>query len=363
MMEQNLYDILGVSKDNFSEKELQKNYRKLAKKYHPDMQKGKTEAEVKEAEEKFKDISHAYEVLSDPEKKNNYDLYGDEKGDGMPNGFNPFEAFNSFAGFGGFGGFEGFNPFGGNHNSFNNVQPGKDIQMRIPLTIEDIFNGVKKTVKYTKEVRCINCHGAGGTGQKTCPKCHGSGRIIKRQVKRPGFTQIEESVCPMCGGTGLYVEHKCDTCNGTGFTKKTCTLDIEFPPGIGNNLGVVYKEQGSEAKNRKGPNGNFIAITKYNIDDDKYIIQGLNVIEHVYIPYYDILLGCNYTVNIPNGKKKTIKISSCTKENSMIRLRGEGIKTNDGQRGDYFICVHYDIPEYLNNKEIEYLNKIKFLNN
>lgn len=356
-MEQNLYNILGVNKDNFSEKELKNNYRKLSKKYHPDMQKGKSEKEQKEAEEKFKEISHAYEVLSDPEKKNNYDLYGDENGQNMNNGFNPF---GGFGGFNPFGGFSGFNPFGG-FSDFNDVQPGKDIQMRIPITIEDLFNGLKKTVKYTKEVRCINCHGAGGTGQKTCPKCHGTGRFIKRKVTRPGFTQIEESVCPMCNGTGLYVENKCPTCGGSGFTKKECKLDIEFPPGISNNMGVVYKGEGSESKNRKGPNGNFIAVTTYNIDEEKYIVQGLNVIEHVYIPYYDILLGCSYTVNIPNGKQKIVKIKPCSKDSSMIRLSGEGIKTNDGQIGDYYICLHYDIPNTLSVKEQEHLEMIKSL--
>ena len=356
-MEKNLYDILGVSKDNFSEKELKSNYRKLSKQYHPDMQKGKSIKEQKEAEEKFKDISHAYEVLSDPEKKNNYDLYGDENGGGMPGGgFDPFDAFNPFGGFG------GFNPFGRMHGNYNDIQPGKDIQMRIPITIEELFKGTHKTVKYTKDVRCINCHGVGGSGQKTCPKCHGTGRFVKRKVIKPGFQQIEESACPMCGGTGLYVETKCNTCNGTGFTKKNCTLDISFPPGVANNIGVVYKLEGSESKNRKGPSGNFIAITTYDIDDEKYTIQGLNVIEHVYLPYYDLLLGCSYTVNIPSGVTKTVRINSCSKDGAMIRLTGEGIKTETGNKGDYYLCLHYDIPDNLTTKEREHLDMIKYMN-
>jgi molecular chaperone DnaJ len=355
-MAKDLYETLGVNKNNFSEQELKTNYRKLSRKYHPDMQKGKSKKEQQEAEEKFKEISHAYEVLSDPEKKNNYDMFGDENGQasGM-GGFNPFGGgFNPFGDF--------FNPFGGGarHSSFNNVQPGKNIQMKIPVTIEELFNGLKKTVKYTKQVRCINCHGSGGTGQKPCPKCHGTGRFTKREMHN-GWQRIEETVCPHCGGSGMIVENKCSTCNGTGFSNKEVTLDIEFPPGIPNNTGIVFNDKGSESKSVKGENGDFIAITNYKIDSDKYEVNGLNVVEHVYIPYYDILLGCSYTVHIPNGKSKIIKIASCTKEGKVMRLQGQGIKSNTGQQGDYYVCIHYQIPEYLKDKEVEHLEIIKNL--
>jgi molecular chaperone DnaJ len=352
-MARDLYEVLGIDRDNFSEKELKNRYRKLSKQYHPDMQKGKSEKEQHEAEEKFKEISHAYDVLNDPEKKKNYDMFGDEDNHQGMGGFNPFGGgFNPFSDF--------FNPFGSSRNNYNNVQPGKNIQMKIPITIEDLFNGLKKTVKYTKQVRCINCHGVGGTGQKPCPKCKGSGRIQKREIHN-GWQRIEETVCPMCQGTGMYVEHKCETCNGTGFTNKTVTLNIEFPPGIPNNTGVVYHGEGSESKSRKGENGDFIAITSYDIDENKYMLNGLNVIEHVYIPYYDLLLGCTYTVHIPNGQEKTIKIAPCTKDNKMLKLTGLGIKSNTRQPGDYYICIHYSIPDQLTNKEQDHLELIKEL--
>ena len=145
-MAKNLYEILGVSKD-CNEKDLKTAYRKLSKKYHPDMQKGKSPSEVKEAEEKFKDVNHAYEVLSDPQKKQNYDTYGDENGNQNPfggSGFDPFGG-SGFDPFGGFNPFSGFSGFGSSRQQRNQVQPGRDIQMKIPVTIEDIF---KKRIKY-----------------------------------------------------------------------------------------------------------------------------------------------------------------------------------------------------------------------
>ncbi len=353
-----LYNILGISKDSFSEKELQKQYRKLAKEYHPDRQAGKSEQEKKNAEEKFKEISHAYEVLSDPEKKRNYDMFGDENGNMSGGGFNPFGDGNPFNPFE-----DVMNMFGHRSSGFrSSVMPGRDIQMRIPITIKDLFNGVEKTVKFTKQVRCVNCHGSGGSGQKTCPTCHGAGKIIKHESHGAGWSRIEETICPTCGGTGFTIEHKCPTCNGTGFMTKESKLTIKIPAGVNNNVGIVYKGEGSESKSRNGENGNFIAITEYNIDENKYIIQGLNVIENIEIPYYDLLLGCSYTVNIPNGVKKKIKIDPCPKEGDLIKLSKQGIKVNNYQVGDYYVCIHYKFPDKLTNDEKQCLEKIKVLN-
>ena len=357
-MNKDLYEILGLDRNNFSEKELKRNYKKLALKYHPDRQAGKSDEEKKEAEEKFKEISHAYEVLSDPEKKNNYDTFGDENGKiDSDFGFNPFGGFSNP-----FDAFFGKNHRQGGFRSSSFLQPGDDIRMTIPISIEDLFNGYKKTVKYKKKVRCISCHGKGGTGEKPCPTCHGTGRIVNRQ-SRGGWMSIEETVCPTCHGKGTYIEHKCSHCDGTGFDIKEVTLDIELPAGIPNNVMIPFEGKGSEASDHRAENGDFVVVTKYNIDNEKYIIEGNNVIEHIDIPYYDILLGCNYTVNIPNGITKTIKIKPCTKENKLIKLKNEGIKSVDGHIGDYYVCVHYAFPDSLSNKEKEHMEMIKKLNN
>lgn len=359
-MAKNLYEILGVSKD-CNEKDLKTAYRKLSKKYHPDMQKGKSPSEVKEAEEKFKDVNHAYEVLSDPQKKQNYDTYGDENGNQNPfggSGFDPFGG-SGFDPFGGFNPFSGFSGFGSSRQPRNQVQPGRDIQMKIPVTIEDIFNGVKKVVKYKRDVRCLSCHGAGGTGQKTCPKCHGAGKIIHQSLIGRGTFSIQEEICPLCHGTGFYVENKCNHCGGSGFEKQEVKIEIEFNTGIQNGEYKVYSGKGSESKKSVGQNGNFIAIADYKFDTNKYQVDGLNVIEHIHVPYYKLLLGCSYTVNIPSGVSKTIKLKSCIKEGTVMRLSGEGLKRSDmNQRGDYFVCVHYLIPDNLTPNEKEHLEAI-----
>ncbi len=358
-MAKDLYDILGIEKGCNDQKKIKTAFRQLSKKYHPDMQRGKSDAEVKEAEEKFKDVNHAYEVLSDPQKKENYDNFGDENG--RPNPFGGSGGFNPFGG--DFDPFGGFNPFGGfggsSRQKKNQVQPGRDIQMKIPVSIEDIFKGVKKSVKFKRNVRCSVCHGAGGTGQKTCPKCHGTGRIIHQQQFAMGSFSIHEEVCPLCHGTGFYVENKCDKCGGSGFDKKEVKLDIELPSGVQNGEYRVYSGEGSESKNVSGPNGNFIAIADYTFDTDRYQVDGLNVVEHIHVPYYKLLLGCSYTLNIPSGVSKVVKLKSCIKEGTIMRLTGEGLKRPDGQKGDYFICVHYQFPEDLSANDRALLEVIE----
>ena len=350
-MAKDLYNILGVSK-SATEDEIKKAYRKAAIKYHPDRQAGKSDAEKKAAEEKFKDISHAYEVLSDPTKKSNYDQFGDENGmQGMPGG-NPFG--DMFHGFNPFGGFSGF----GSRRRQNAVIPGRDIQMKIPVSIKDIFNGATRTVKFKKQVRCTSCHGAGGSGQKACPKCNGTGRIIEQTSFGMGGISIREETCPLCGGTGFYVEKKCDKCGGSGFDRVEVHQEINIPSGVQPNEAIVIKGQGSESKNPSGQNGDFVAIADYKIDTDRYEITGLDVLEHVHIPWYKLLYGCSYTVNIPNGTEKKIKIASCTKEGTIMKLSGEGLKRSGYPTGNYFVCIHYQIPDKLTDKEKELLAQL-----
>lgn len=341
-MANNYYDILGVSQ-NASESEIKKAYRQLSKKYHPDMQGGKSDKEKEAAEEKFKEISHAYNVLSDPEKKSNYDNFGDENGQANP--------FGDFGGFGGFGGFNPFGDFGRSQRRRNMVEPGRDIQMKIPVTIEDLFNGCVRNVKFKRNVRCASCHGAGGSGQKTCAKCHGTGRFVTRQSFGMGGISIREEECPVCHGTGFTVEKTCDVCGGTGFKKVENKIEVKFPTGIQNGEYIIFNGDGHESKSPKGKNGDFIAIAEYNFDTDHYLVNGLDVIEHVYIPYYELLLGCTYTVDIPSGVSKKIKIASCIKDGTIMALRKEGLRRPDGQVGDYYVCIHYKMPEKISTNE------------
>lgn len=356
-MNKDYYSTLGLKK-GASEKEIKSAYRKLSLKYHPDKQVGKSDDEKKKAEEKFKEINEAYSVLSDPDKKNNYDKFGDPNGRSAD--FSGFGGFNDFSGFGG-------DPFSDLFNStFNRGRgfrqrptefPGTDIKMTVPLTLEEIFNGCTKKLKFYKNIRCTSCHGEGGTGHKQCPHCKGTGYISKQEWTGFGVTKITQD-CPYCNGTGFTHEYTCKTCNGTGFTRKETIVEINFPAGIQEGWAIEKNGEGNESKSSKLQNGTFYAIAKYNFDKEKYQIQGLNVIEKITLPYYDVLLGTEYILELPNNTKKKIYIPSCTPDGKLLRLYREGIKTQN-RVGDYYLEIHHSMPDSISEKERAELELIK----
>ena len=216
------YEVLGVSKDA-DEATLKKAYRQVAKKYHPDMNPGDAEAE-----KKFKEASEAYAVLSDPEKRRQYDQFGhaafEQGGAGFGGGFNAGgfdfgDIFGDIFGGGGFGGFEGFSGFGGSSRR-SYVEPGNDLRYNLEITLEEAAKGVEKTIKYKRTGKCEHCHGTGGEDDKmkTCPTCNGQGTIRTQQRTILGVMQ-SQSVCPDCHGTGKVPEKKCKHCHGTGTAK------------------------------------------------------------------------------------------------------------------------------------------------
>lgn len=373
-MSKNYYEILGLKKEA-TEKEIKSAFRKLSLKYHPDKQVGKSDAEKKAAEDKFKEINEAYSVLSDPEKKQKYDTFGSV--DGNPGGGFGGSWSDLFRGAGGFGGgsqFGGWDDIfrdienarngrrsGGRNSGWNNVneviEDGGDVRMTIPLTIEDIFNGCTKKVKFNRNTRCPNCHGEGGTGKHVCAYCNGTGLITR--LSRNGYMTVQETApCPHCNGKGTVVDTKCPTCNGTGFKQTSNTVDVVFPAGIPNGMGVVVNGQGHESNNVKGKNGNFIGIAKHMYDEDVYTVRGLDVIQKIYVDYYDLLLGCEYTVELPNKKRHKLNLVSCIQEGKLLRLRNEGIK-NGSQTGDYYLEIHYQMPDKLSEEERKQLINIK----
>lgn len=361
-MRKDYYNILGVNK-NATAKEIQKAYKKAALKYHPDKQVGKTEEEKKAAEEQFKLVAEAYECLSDENKKQHYDTFGTMDNFANGNGFNttewgnmndPFEMFANMFG-GGRSSFRG--GFSGSAAQQQKRQPGNDVRMRIPVTIEDIFNGVTKKVKYKRYVRCATCHGEGGSGVKTCSRCGGTGQIMETKQTPFGYAQNIRT-CPVCHGAGETVTNQCATCNGTGFKEVEEIIELNLPAGMQNGNGFQVTGKGSEAKSSLGSNGNFIAIVQYQINSDKYVVEGNDVLERIYIPYYDILLGCNYKVKLPNGKEHTLNIESCTPEGKVIRLYKEGINNI----GDYYFEIHYQFPEKLSDADRKAMEQIKVNN-
>lgn len=355
MAQKNYYDVLGVDK-NASPQDIKKAFRKLSLKYHPDKQKTDDPKKLKEAEDKFKEINEAYQVLSDPDKKAHYDQFGsmDEFGsDGGFGGFKSAEDFmrNAWGGFGGFGGFE----------SQAKPQPsvGKSIKMKIPLTLEEVYIGGHKTVSYNINVRCHTCHGKGGTDVKTCSFCHGTG--VQTTTKRMGFTILRQTTtCPHCHGTGEIVEHSCPTCNGSGFQQKKVSLDINFNKGVQNGYVDIYQGKGNESPDVNGPNGDFYAEFYYKIDTSKFAIDNLNNVYYkLSVPYYDCLLGSNLSVKIPNGKTRKIKLKPCTKPDEQIPLIGDGIPYGENNAGNFYVMVDYEIPSTLSKEDIENLKQIQ----
>ena len=367
-MSKNYYDILGVKKDA-SEKEIKNAFRKLSLKYHPDKQVGKSDDEKKKAEDKFKEINEAYSVLSDPEKKKKYDTFGSVDGGSGGFGGSWSDLFGGHSG-SGFGGFEEIfrdieNARNGRRtgrssaweNVYEHIEPGTDIRMTIPLTIEEIFNGCTKKVKYNRNTRCPNCHGDGGTGKHVCTHCNGTGLMTR--LTRNGFMTVQETVpCTYCNGKGTVIDTKCPTCNGSGFRQTSNTIDVTFPPGMINGLGISIENAGNESNSTKGKNGRFIAVAQHNYDGNIYTVNGLDVIQKIYVDYYDLLLGCEYVIELPNGKRHKLNLPSCIPDGKLLRLRNEGIK-NETSSGDYYLEIHYKMPEKLSDYEREQIINIK----
>ena len=358
MAEKNYYDILGISK-NASDDEIKKAYRVLAKKYHPDLNPGNTEAA-----EKLKEVNQAYSVLSDKTKRQNYDTYGSESG---PQGFGGFGG----SGFGGFGGgdFGDFGDifsnifggaFGGSRSSNRASAPsqGADIQVKIKLSFVEAAFGAKKSINLTRSETCSHCKGTGaknGTEFDTCSRCSGSGVI--RQTQNSLFGQmISESVCPECRGTGKKIKEKCSHCSGAGITRESRSIELNIPGGIDNNQVLTLRGQGEAGRNG-GPAGDIQILIQ--VENHKTLKrEGFDVYEDVPISFTEALLGAK--VKIP-GINETLEITvpECTQNGTIITLKGKGIKIlNKNGYGDLFAKIYVEMPKSLDKKQKQALQDI-----
>ena len=354
-MNKDLYEILGLSK-GASDNEIKKSYKRLALKYHPDRQGGKSESEKKEAEEKFKEIGFAYSILSDPEKKQRYDNFGitdDQQSTGTD--FDPTDLFARFMhGFGGFGGGDPFADFFGRGKRQQNRGPekGQSIQMNIPVGIEEILKGVNRDIEYDIFVRCPKCNGTGGEGVQTCPHCHGTGMISEVQRGPYGIMQNMHP-CPYCNGTGEIIKNKCSECKGEGLKKKTVKVNVHIPAGFENGYQEYIQGKGYESKNKNGQNGDLLLIFVYQIDNSKYIIQGNNIYEKIEVPYYDCILGNSIERTLPTGEKIKITIPPYSKDGNLI---------NSGKRFGkltYNFVIVSKLPTYIRESEKKLLEQIR----
>ena len=356
------YEVLGVSK-GASEDEIKKAYKKLARKYHPDMNPGD-----KEAEEKFKEVNEANEVLSDPDKKARYDQFGfagvdpsygaGAGGPGWGDGAAGFDfgdlgdIFGSFFG-GGFGGAQRRNP--------NAPQRGESIRAAVTVTFTEAAFGCEKEISVERSEQCPTCKGNGcaaGTTPEVCPTCHGSGSVQTRR-QTPMGVFASTAPCTKCGGTGRIIHQPCPDCHGQGRIRKRRSIKVNIPAGIDDGQTISLRGQGHAGKNG-GPSGDLL-ITVMVQPHEIFRREGTSVFCEAPITYAQAVLGGTLEIPTIDGKVK-YDIPEGTQTGSVFRLRGKGIPVLNGRgRGDQYVTVTIETPKNLNKEQKEALKKFSDL--
>ena len=367
MAKRDYYEVLGVDK-KASAADIKKAYRKIAIKYHPDRQGDKSEAEKKVAEEKFKEAAEAYAVLSDEQKRQQYDQFGfDGPNMGGAGGFGGFgaggfsmddifEMFGDvFGGRGGFGG--GFSGFGG--GARQQIHRGTDLKLRVRLNLKEVATGVTKKFKVRKDVKCSGCQGTGGEGVETCKTCHGSGVIIKQQQSIFGMMQTQ-SVCPTCGGEGKTIKNKCPKCNGEGVERGEEVVEINIPAGVQDGMVVNAPGKGNAGR-RNGQPGD-IKVFIEEEPNDTFVRDGRDLIYTLLLDFPTAALGGDVEIPTIEGGKLKLKIEPGTQPGKTLRLRGKGLPAVQGYgygNGDILVNISVYVPKTLSKDEKKELEKMK----
>ncbi len=352
------YETLGVSRDADKE-EIKQAYRRLARKYHPDVNKEPG------AEERFKEINRAYEVLSEPEMRARYDRFGEAGIGGAAAGAGGFQDFGDFGGFAAdifesF--FSGFGGGMGTQTASRKRGPtrGDDLRLDLKLEFREAVFGGEKEIRISHLETCNTCEGSGakpGTRPHTCSTCNGSGQV-RRAARTPfgSFTQV--SVCPTCNGTGQVIDEKCEACGGRGQRQETKKLKITIPAGVDNGTRLRVTGEG-DAGQRNGPSGD-LYVYLYVTQDSEFRRDGINILSNLKVSYIQALLGARVEVNTVDDKPHEILIPPGTQPGTVLTLENKGVPKlgNPVARGDHLITVHVDIPTKLMPEERELLEKI-----
>ena len=348
------YEVLGVDK-TADEKEIKKAYRKLAMKYHPDV------SEEEGSEEKFKEISEAYAVLSDDEKRQRYDQFGHAGMDGFTaedfyqnvnfeDIFQGFDIGNIFEMFG-FGG-------GSSRSNRGGPQKGSDIYTEIPITLEEAFNGCEKEIKITRSEICPTCNGSKskpGVEPETCPTCKGTGQI--KEVSNTFLGQmVNVRPCRHCGGTGKIITDPCEECRGKGSVRKSKTIKLEIPEGVdeGNHLRVSGEGNCGE---KPGLEGDLI-VTVHIKQDKRFTREGDNLFYEQQISFPQAALGDIISIPTIEGKEVEFKVTPGTQSGTIFKLRGQGMNSvRHSGRGNLYVTATVVVPKKLNQKQKKLLNE------
>lgn len=343
MEKRDYYEVLGVSK-TASDTEIKSAFRKLAKQYHPDVNK---EAD---AAEKFKEAQEAYAVLSDADKRAQYDRYGhaafDQTNGGAGFDFSGFDFSDIFGDLFG-GGFSSFG-FGGGKTNGSRATQGNDSLIRLKLTFEEAIHGCTKTVKTTVYGRCLDCSGKGGQGETTCSECHGSGQVSSEQRTIFG-SFVTRTTCPKCKGRGKSYEKTCTACKGTGRVKEEKELKVKVPAGVasGNRLRLPGK---GEAGLNGGPNGDI--YIEFDVEEhDLFERDGNDIYLTLPLTIPEAVLGCKKEIPTVDGVVK-LAIPAGSSTNDKHRLKGKGTENpNTGRKGDMYVVIQVVIPKKLSKEQ------------
>ena len=354
MAKRDYYDVLGVNKDASAD-QIKSAYRKLAVKYHPDKNK-----DDKTAEDKFKEASEAYHVLSNSERKQNYDNFGHaafENGGGARGGFGNFDFSSSFSDI-----FEDFfgEGFGGGRRSRKSNNRGSDLRYDLSISLEEAYSGKKQDIKFSTSERCNNCSGSGskpGHDAGSCSMCGGHGQVRSSQ----GFFTVQQT-CPQCAGSGEMITHPCSSCNGQGKKQASKRISVTIPKGVDDGTRIRLAGKG-EAGSRGASNGDLYLFI--NVDrHDLFKRSDVNLFFEFPISITDAALGTTIEIPTIDGGKAKIKIPDGTQNGKQFRLKGKGMPfMRRGDYGDLYVQVKTEVPIYLNKQQKELLQKFRDIEN
>ena len=354
MAKRDYYEVLGVNK-SASPETIKQSYRKLAVKYHPDKNKGE-----KAAEEKFKEASEAYHVLSNKERKQNYDNFGHAAFDGMGGGRGGFENFDFSSSFSDI--FEDFfSDFGGRSRRRRSSDfRGSDLRYDINISLEEAYSGKKQDIRFSTSEKCGTCKGQGsapGSSPQSCSVCGGNGRVRSNQ----GFFTVQQT-CPQCVGTGEEISNPCKNCSGTGKKQTYKNLTVTIPRGVDDGTRIRLSGKG-EAGTKGGTNGDLYLFV--NINSHKIFKRSEENLYYEFpISIADAALGTTLEVPIVDGGKAKIKIPSGTQTGKQFRLKGKGMPIMRGSgNGDLYIQIVTEVPVSLSSEQKDLLEKFRMLEN